>query len=29
MKSREELLKMLDLSGKEAAPPEATDLAIT
>jgi uncharacterized protein with von Willebrand factor type A (vWA) domain len=29
MKSREELLKMLDLSGKGAAPPEATDLAIT
>src|SRR5262245_45084982 len=29
MKSREDLLKMLDLSGTEAAPPEATDLALT
>jgi hypothetical protein len=29
MKSREDLLKMLDLDGKEAAPPEATDLALT
>src|SRR4051794_25188237 len=29
MKSRDELLKMLDLEGKEATPAEATDLAIT